>query len=114
MGTKIMAVVLIVAGLVGLVWGAIAMVRGIVAARQTAAFLSQWGRGRLQGGEGMAPGGDLPAARLAGAGNYNTILGGLMGMVSLLLIGVGMVLWRLAAWSAALLGAEGRGSEVRL
>ncbi len=114
MFTKIVAVVLIVAGVVGLIWGAITTVRGVVAARQTAALLTQRDGGRFQGGGGMVPGQDLPAARLALTGGYNTTLGGLLGMVGLLLIGVGMVLWRLAAWSAAPLGAEGRGQEVRL
>ncbi len=92
---KVTAVILIIAGLVGLIWGGITLIKGVVAARVAAAYIGQMG-GRAQGGE-MMPGGEaLPLSRANLGGAYNTSLGGLMGLVSLLLIGVGEVLWTLA------------------
>lgn len=98
--TKITAIVLIFAGLAGLIWGGVTTFQGAIAARQTARMLQQMGGGRFQGNQGEAlPGAMLPRANLGGT--YTSTLGGLMVLVSLLLIGVGETLWMLARLSAA-------------
>lgn len=91
MFTKIMSIILIVAGIIGLVWGGITLMQGVRATRQTALALQQMGGGRFQGnGEGMLPGAALP--RAAFGGSSTSALGGVMMLVSLLLVGVGEAL----------------------
>lgn len=98
--TKITAIVLIIAGFAGLIWGGITAFQGAIAARQSALMLQQMGGGRFQGNQGEAlPGAMLPRANFGST--YTVVVGGLMVLVSLLLIGVGEALWMLARLSAA-------------
>ncbi len=101
MVTKVTAVILIIAGLVGLVWGTVATVRGVVAARTATAALDQLGTGRFRGNDGtMLPGGALPMAR-NNLASTSSLQGGLMVLLSLALIGLGEILWTLSRLASA-------------